>query len=408
MFRRVAWTLVAVGAVWLGARITLPGINHEELKHIVNVAPGRHAYTIGALQQLSVFALGVTPLVNAFLLVELAALIVPRWRPLRHAGPRGRRALGQAAALLAIVLATIQAYFVVRYIESMSRGGAEIYNGHRWVTIVTLVAGTMILAGLVAVIGTRGLGNGYAVLLLLGAVQGVQWQDFALTPLGWTIAIATAVFVVIAAAYLFDARSRIPLPACGFVPLGDARGLVAIFAALSMFGIWWDKFPKITARIQGLGFGVLAVIAFSFLWSWLFARPRLSRASSAEWWGAALVSVLVLVSIDAVPGYALRYVPEARTLLDPWTLVLATAISLDLIEEACARRRELVPVWPLHAPLAIRDVRERLTAAGIDHHLQARRLRTLLWFFGPWAPIMVLVPPDRAPDAEKILRELFE
>ncbi|HTR53200.1 MAG TPA: hypothetical protein VMJ10_21040 [Kofleriaceae bacterium] len=408
MFRRIAWTLAAVGAVWLGARITLPGVNHEELKHLVNMAPGRHSFTTGALQQLSVFALGITPLLNGFLLVELAALIVPRWRRLRHGGPSGRRVLGQFAALAAIVLATIQAYFVVRYLESMAYTGAEVYSGHRWLTIATLVAGTMIIAALVAVIGTRGLGNGYGVLLLLGTVQGVQWQDITLTPLGIAIALAAAAFVIIAAAFVLDARWRIPLPACGFVPLTDARALGALFVTLSMFGIWWTKFPTIAARVQGLGFGVLAVIAFAFLWSYAFARPRLSRGTWGEWRTAALVSVLALVLIDAVPAYAQRYVPEARSLLDPWALVLATAIALDLIEEARARRRELVPVWPLHAPLAIHDVREKLTAAGIVHHLQSRRLRTLVWFFGPWAPIMVLVPPERAPDAERILRELFE
>jgi hypothetical protein len=64
-------------------------------------------------------------------------------------------------------------------------------------------------------------------------------------------------------------------------------------------------------------------------------------------------------------------------------------------------------VWPLHAPLLADFVRDRLTAACIPHHLQAARLRTLLGFFGPFAPITVLVPSDRAADAERQIRELF-
>jgi preprotein translocase subunit SecY len=138
----------------------------------------------GELQVLSVFALGMGPLVNAFLLVELAALVVPSWRPLRHGGPTGRRALGRATAYLAVVLAAVQAYFIASYLQALSDGGAELFAGglkSRLLVVLTLVGGTMILAWLIAGICQRGLGNGFAVLLLLGCVSSVQWRDIAPT-----------------------------------------------------------------------------------------------------------------------------------------------------------------------------------------------------------------------------------
>jgi hypothetical protein len=52
-------------------------------------------------------------------------------------------------------------------------------------------------------------------------------------------------------------------------------------------------------------------------------------------------------------------------------------------------------------------VRDNLRAAEIPHHLQASRLRSLLWFFGPYVPIMVLVPDEYAAVAEHRLRDLL-
>jgi hypothetical protein len=403
---RVVWTLVAVGVVWLASHITLPGINRAELAHVINKS-GSHWNAFAALAQLSLLALGITPLVNAFLLVEVVALIVPRWRPLRHGGPEGRRVLGRATAAVAIVLATIQAYFVVRYLESLEYTGLDIYYGSRWVTVATLVAGTMVTAWLVSVIDVRGIGNGYAVLLLLGMVSSVHWMEPAPTMVTGSIAVAAALLVVVITALLVGSRPRaIPLPASGAIPLADARALGALFATLSMFGIWSSMLPKIADAFEGRGLGALAVIAFTVLWAYVFARPSLSGTNRADWWGATWVTMLALLAALAATTLAREFVPEAGHLLDPWKLMLITAIALDLVEELRARRVTLIPVWPLHAPLRVHEASARLTAAGIEHHVRSRRLRSLLWFFGPYVPMMVLVPPDRAPDAERILREL--
>src|SRR5262249_33508026 len=152
--RRLAWTVAAVSVVWLGARIVLPGVNHVELTHVINMG-GRRSLSTGALQQLSVFALGISPLVNAFLLVELAALIVPRWRPLRHGGPEGRRSLGRATACVAVAVAAVQAYFFAHYLEALSHGAADVFASSaksRMLVMLSLVGGTMMLAWLISVI----------------------------------------------------------------------------------------------------------------------------------------------------------------------------------------------------------------------------------------------------------------
>jgi hypothetical protein len=138
----------------------------------------------------------------------------------------------------------------------------------------------------------------------------------------------------------------------------------------------------------------------------VFARPALSRATRGEWLRAACASAGVLVAVDAIALVTHRIAPASEALVDVASVLIAVATALDIADEVRARRRGvLVPVWPLHAPLAVEVVRERLAAAGIAHHFQSARLRVLLWFSGPWAPIMVLVPPDRVADAAKIMIE---
>ena len=101
-----------------------------------------------------------------------------------------------------------------------------------------------------------------------------------------------------------------------------------------------------------------------------------------------------------------REVPQLGVLADPFVLAFIVATMLDLIEETLDRSRALVPVWPIHDPIFAAVARDKLREAEIPHHLQASRLRSLLWFFGPYVPIMVMVPEQHAVAAEKRLREL--
>jgi hypothetical protein len=100
--------------------------------------------------------------------------------------------------------------------------------------------------------------------------------------------------------------------------------------------------------------------------------------------------------------------PTLSSFVDPVMVMLAAATLADVYAEARDRRRGLVACWPLHEPLLADVVHDRLTAAGIDNHIQARRARSLLWIFGSYAPMYVLVPADRVDDAAKLVGELFE
>src|SRR6185295_12364835 len=75
---------------------------------------------------LTVFTLGLNPVISAFLIVELIALCVPRWRALRNGGPQGRGSLLLAASRLGLGLAIVQGLVTALYMERLGILEADI------------------------------------------------------------------------------------------------------------------------------------------------------------------------------------------------------------------------------------------------------------------------------------------
>ena len=412
---RVAWTLLAVALLVLFGHILLPGVDRAELHFVARGAPNIDA-------QFSVIALGLNPLVDAFLLVELVALIVPRWRRLRHGGPEGRRALDRAVAAAAIVFAAIQAHLVVRYLESRQDIAGEIYVAgprQHWLLVLTLIAGVPVLAWLISIIHRRGVGNGYAVLIVASWLAGAPWHEAVVAGYGGLILGAAAAGIIVLGAFAFDARTgELPLPASGLSPISTSAGILAALSLLATLRVLVPPRAYEVIRVLDTNLVVAPALVgvLALAWAWVFARPRLWRdqlvraglppVDRGTWLGAAVTSALVLVAAVVLSLVGIRHAPKAAALVQTWMLLFLTATLLDLRDELTAQRRGLVGVWPLHSPVLATAAAAKLTAAGIDHHLNSRRTRALLWFFGPYVPIVVLVPADRAPDAERVLREL--
>jgi hypothetical protein len=204
------------------------------------------------------------------------------------------------------------------------------------------------------------------------------------------------------------------------VPLSDIGGGAVFIKQLLVLGF---AMPMGVAKLISfmettIVAPIVILVLTTLLWSWLFTRPalvhdRLVRAGCAApdtrtWVTATVLSAIGLALIFGVMFMTRRHVPELVTLADPFVVAFIAATLLDLVDEARARNRQpLVAVWPLHDPMLAAVVRDQLTAAEIPHHLQAARLRSMLWFFGPYVPIMVLVPDEHVPAAEKRLRELL-
>lgn len=422
LVRRIAWTGFAILVYIAGTWITLPGLNDIELEHVLYA--GRSAWAAKShvdLAQFSILALGVMPLLTSFVTVEVIASLVPPWRKLRDT-VIGRRKLGLAVACVAVVVAALQAYFVTKYLEGMNRGGVEIFDSKLfWPCVAALAAGPMLMAVLASVISTRGLGNGYAVLFVAAWLWAIPWLDL---PANATLLLAAAIVVATVAITLGVLRWRVrapgrvalPLPASSIAPIHDGGGALALIGTLSALGVtlpYWllDKAQTLRGNLT-LGLGVLAIA--TVVWAFAFTRPGRRReelavakqepADRALWLRAIAITVIALAALFALA--LIRPVGILGKLSDPAILVIAAATIADLVADARAYRHpNLVPVWPLHDPLLVDATRDVL--GDIPHVIQSTRLRTLLWMFGSYVPMVVLVPEPRSAEAHARLRDWF-
>jgi hypothetical protein len=312
-----------------------------------------------------------------------------------------------------VLVAGIQGHFAATYLEAFSRGGIEVVaRGAHWPIVATLVAGTMCLAWIASVIANRGVGNGYAVLFLALLVVRQDWSVLGdLSPERLAVVLVAVIAMVSIAISMVSWRvcapggAAIPLPSAGITPVNQAGGLLLALGALGMLGVAPALSSWIHSLDASLWIGLPLVLLTTVIWSWVFARPgrRGLLLDRVTWLRATVLTAAMLVAIFVLGRSAMSEAPALARVLDPVSLVLVVAIVLDLIDDVRTRRRALVPVWPLHDPLLVDAVRDRLDAAEIPYVIQSSRLRRLLWLFGSFAPMYVLVPPERAEAAETLL-----
>jgi preprotein translocase subunit SecY len=414
--RKLAWTAFPILVYIAGTWITAPGINDVELGHVARVSGGHFDST-----QFSILALGVMPLLTSFVTVEIFASLVRPWRKLRDTVV-GRRKLGLAVAIVAVLISAIQAYFVTTYLDSMSRGGAEVFDSKLfWPCVATLAAGPMLVAVLASTISTRGLGNGYAVMFVAAWLWSIPWFDLtanAQLVLAATIVVATVAITLGMLGWRVRAPGRVavPLPASSIAPIHDGGGALALIGTISALGVtlpYW-VLDKVATLRGSLTIGLVVLALAAAFWAFVFARPGRRRAELAAakqepadralWLRALAITIAALAALFALA--LIRPSGILGKLSDPAIVVIAAATLADLFADARAHRHaNLVAVWPLHDPLLVDVARDVL--GDIPHVIQATRLRTLLWIFGSYAPMVVLVPEPQSGVAHAKLKEWF-
>lgn len=421
---RLAVTVAALAVVYAGTRfMLLPGT--EELADMFLAGGADH------VGQLSVFALGVMPVISAFLVVEIVALLVPRWRPLRVGGPLGRARLMRATIFLAVAFALAQSAAMALWLDSFAMRNSLPFQPGLASTatmMLTLTGGVLALWILAGLVSRHGLGNGISVILLasMAVEPGASWSMGEAEPAGDAAGGALALFVLAVCAVVaitsrvLRARtndaSGLRLPTCGIVPVSEANSLIASPAAL----LGTSGALAATAWIpDGIAIRLALVAVLAVAFSLLFSRPQLvtghvsvigtaaATRRARVFWLATAVSAAYVVGVAGLAALILRWSPGFA--LGAVTLAVSTAIGMDLLAEWRARRRcrDLVAVWPVHrvqiSDLAVRALRD----AGIGAHTRGRYHRSLLYFFGPFVPIEIMVPAGRAAEATELLSSLF-
>ena len=181
--RRILFTLFILAVYRVGVFITIPGVNRVEMKHVVTTG-GKGSFlgmfdmfSGGALQQLSIFALGIMPYVTSSIVMQLLTVVVPKLDQLNKEGEAGRKRINQLTRYGTIVVAVVQSWFIATYVESLSKGGAEVVAdpglGFRLMTVLTLTTGTTVIMWMGELITENGIGNGSSLIIFAGIVAAM-------------------------------------------------------------------------------------------------------------------------------------------------------------------------------------------------------------------------------------------
>jgi|SRR5882672_2410624 len=175
--QRLLFLLGALIVYRCGTYIPVPGIDPAALQRFFdqqsNTILGMfNMFSGGALQRLSLFALGIMPYISASIILQMGTHIVPSLGALRKEGESGRRKITQYTRYGTVLLASFQAMAMATGFQSQ---GIALQPGFGFImtATVTLVTGTMFLMWLGEQITERGVGNGISMIILSSILSGI-------------------------------------------------------------------------------------------------------------------------------------------------------------------------------------------------------------------------------------------
>ena len=170
---KLLFTLGMIFIFRLGAHIPIPGVNPERFAELVASGLIFGFFDVisgGALKNFAIFAMGITPYINASIIMQLLTVVIPHLERLNKEGPEGRKKITQYTRYLTVVLAFIQGLgMVIGVGGSLQNPGPVSYV----TTALTITAGTTFLMWMGEQITEKGIGNGISLLIFAGIVSRV-------------------------------------------------------------------------------------------------------------------------------------------------------------------------------------------------------------------------------------------
>jgi len=224
--KKIFYTLLLLVIFRLGSYIPVPGLDPEAIKALMGSFDSGlqgllNNFSGGALENASIFAMSISPYINASIILQLLTVAIPALERLAKEGEEGRKKIASLTRYLTVVLAFLQAtglYFGL----PMENKGVMTYA----VVVLTLTAGTAFLMWLGEQITEKGIGNGISLLIfagivsrgpaliqsMAGLVMPGEGESVSITSVVTVIAILVIAVVSIAfVVFMNDAERRIPV-----------------------------------------------------------------------------------------------------------------------------------------------------------------------------------------------------
>ena len=217
--KRILFTIGALIVYRIGSFIPLPGVNASAVLHLfTGEGSGMMGmfdmFAGGSLSRMSVLALNIFPYISASIVLQLLTATSKSLNELRKEGESGRIKINQYTRYLAVFLAVVQGWAVVRGLESMApvNGVAAVVNpgfAFELSAIIALVGGTVFVMWLAEQITARGIGQGASLLIFAGIIAEVPGGIAQIFSLGSVGQISPAMIALIVAFVKFYIRARL-------------------------------------------------------------------------------------------------------------------------------------------------------------------------------------------------------
>ncbi|HBM28429.1 MAG TPA: preprotein translocase subunit SecY, partial [Halomonas sp.] len=214
LWARLRFVLLAIVVYRIGAHIPVPGINPDQLAALFREQQGTilgmfNMFSGGALERMSVLALGIMPYISASIIMQLMTAVSPHLEQLKKEGEAGRRKISQYTRYGTVILALVQATGMSVGLASQGIAYSADFSFY-FTAIITFVSGAVFMMWLGEQITEKGIGNGISLLIFAGIVAGLpsavgQAFELARNEGAWNVlpllalsvlGIATVAFVV--------------------------------------------------------------------------------------------------------------------------------------------------------------------------------------------------------------------
>ncbi len=314
---KILFTLMMIAIYRLGSHIVLPGIDPTKINASNQNSTGIlgliDAFSGGAFNNASIFALGIMPYISASIFMQLMTVLVPSFQKMQKEGESGRKKINQYTRYLTVIVTLLQASAYVSYSQGMfAQSGAIMpaFSGYFWLScLVVLSAGTMFVMWIGEKITDNGLGNGTSLIIMIGIIARLPQsflQELSAKSgrsgdiLIFIIEVAILIAIIMGCVLLIQGVRKVPvnyakqivgnrqfggarqfLPlkvnAAGVMPIIFAQAIIfipTIFANFSTTGGGFLKAMNDHTNIWYMLIYSVVVIGFTFLYTALIFNPK--------------------------------------------------------------------------------------------------------------------------------------
>jgi len=397
---KILFTLMMIAIYRIGSHIVLPGIDPTKLetgdRNNNGILGLIDAFSGGAFNNASIFALGIMPYISASIFMQLMTVLVPRFQKMQKEGDSGRKKINQYTRYLTVAVTILQASAYVKYLEGLTAQSGAMMAGLSpssfWlITVVVLTAGTMFVMWMGEKITDKGLGNGTSLIIMIGILARLP-QSF-LQELSsksgrsgdiliFIIEIAILIAIIMGCILLIQGVRKVPvnyakqivgnrqfggarqfLPlkvnSAGVMPIIFAQAIIFIPTIFANFNPTSGSFLRELTDHKSLWYMLIysvVVIGFTFLYTALIFNPKQIADNlkqnngfipgvkpgqpTADYIGAimdriTLPGAFLLAFVGILPGIAERFgVTQAfSTFFGGTSLLIMVGVILDTLQQ---------------------------------------------------------------------------